>query len=50
MTALVGRFPWLIFLLGTEQKGNITKKMWRRGVDCRQRTRRRKFMEEGIHT
>lgn len=33
-----------------EQKGNITKKMWRRGIDCRQRIRRRKFMEEGSHT
>lgn len=47
--AVVGIFSWLIFLFGTEEKGNIIKKACRRGIYCRGRTGRRKLMK-GNHT
>lgn len=46
--ALVGRFPWLTFPFGTEEKGNIMKKTCRRGIYCGERIRR-KLMTEGSH-
>lgn len=49
LIALVGRFPWLTFLFGTEEKGNIMKKICGRGIYCRGGIRRRKLMKEGSH-